>query len=277
MKRRQTPVDISIPPWGVLAAESMHGRGFSMPRDRHTFHELYFVYRGALKYFEGQATDSVYLTQGSLFPIERDRIHRIEDVSEVTLLILALSDSFLTSKPYQGDLWKELLSRRPMALRPDDYLRAKIENSFRTILAEQASDRLGAETIIQAEAMQLLVTLARLPADCSESNSYTRVASIVRALDESYYEEWSVDEAARRAHLSRRRFTMIFRELTGMGLLEYRNDRRLEQAANLIGGHGSTIAGAAFSSGFQDLAHFYRLFKRKFGKPPGEWATEGED
>jgi len=117
----------------------------------------------------------------------------------------------------------------------------------------------------------VLVALARLPDECSESNSYTRVASVVRDLEESFYEEWTVDDAAHRAHLSRRRFCTIFRELTGSSLVDCRNELRLNHAAALMRDHGHTIAGAAFSSGFHDLAHFYRLFKRRFGSAPGEW------
>lgn len=277
MRRRKSPLRITLPPCGVLAAESLHGHGFSMAEDRHPFHELFFVYRGSLKFHVDSVQDPVFMTEGSVLPIRSDSAHRVEDVAEVTLLILALSGAFVSGNPFRASLWRDLLRRRPLALRPDETGRQRIERCFQTILAEQATPRVGSESVIQSEASHILVALARLPLTCHESNSHTRVESVIRALEETYYEDWSIDEAARRAHLSRRRFTMIFRELTGKGLLEHRNDLRLDQAARLIRDYGATIAGAAFSSGFQDLAHFYRLFRRRFGKPPGEWARDNAD
>lgn len=274
MSKRQTPIELRIPDCGVLMAESFHGRGFSMNDDRHEFHELYYIFRGSLRYFEERLGEAVYLTEGSFMPINSGVFHRIEDLSEVTLLILAFSESFIDKNSYRAQLWEHLQQRSPKALRPDTLDRDRLERCLQVVLAEQANPQIGSESLIRAEATQALVILGRLPQSCLEANSYTRVESIIRAVKESYYEEWSVDEAARRAHLSRRRFTMIFRELTGMSLLEYRNDLRLEQAARLIRDHGNTIAGAAFSSGFQDLAHFYRLFKRKYGQPPGKWAAQ---
>ncbi|MFM8683622.1 MAG: helix-turn-helix domain-containing protein, partial [Chthoniobacterales bacterium] len=35
------------------------------------------------------------------------------------------------------------------------------------------------------------------------------------------------------------------------------------------GGH--SVAGVAFACGFGDLSHFYRVFKTRFGRPPGQW------
>jgi AraC-like DNA-binding protein len=45
--------------------------------------------------------------------------------------------------------------------------------------------------------------------------------------------------------------------------------RRLDYARDLLQRGGNTITGAAFSSGFNDISHFYRLYRRRYGGPPG--------
>ncbi|MDK2971403.1 MAG: hypothetical protein PWP23_1158 [Candidatus Sumerlaeota bacterium] len=266
------PLRLQLPQSGVLAAESIHGPAFRMPEEKHPFHELYFVYRGNLKVFAGTRIDPVYLSEGSLFPIERETVHRIEDQSGAVLLILALAEDFIAVHPARRDVWRILQRKGAAGFRPGLFERERIERSFRTILAEQAAARTGAELVLRSEADAILVALARLPEECRERNSYVRVADVLRSLEATFFEDWDIDLAARRAHLSRRRFSMIFREIAGMSFVDKRNELRLEYAAGLIAEGRNTIIGAAFSSGFGDLAHFYRLFRRRFGAPPGKWA-----
>jgi AraC-like DNA-binding protein len=45
---------------------------------------------------------------------------------------------------------------------------------------------------------------------------------------------------------------------------------RATYARELLRGGRNTIMGAAFSSGFNDLSNFYRVYRRVFGRPPGK-------
>ncbi len=266
------PVSMAIPPGGVLAAESVHSRQFRMSMEKHPFYELYYVYKGSLSYFEEGMVDPISLPQGSFYAIDKGRLHRASDQTDVILLLLGLSAPFVDQEPERAVLWRSLRSRSGAILIPEDHERQRIEAAFRTMLAEQAVSRPGGAMMIEAEANRILVTLARLPDDCTMSSSHTRVASVLRRMEETFFDEWDMDAAARSAHLSRRRFSSIFRDVSGSSFLDKRNELRLDHAAQLILERRHSIIGAAFSSGFGDLAHFYRLFRRRFGAPPGEWA-----
>jgi AraC-like DNA-binding protein len=65
-----------------------------------------------------------------------------------------------------------------------------------------------------------------------------------------------------------------FTRETGMTLTEYINGKRLEHARHLLTGSGLYVQEAAEQSGFQDVNYFIRLFKRKYGKTPGEYRKE---
>ena len=104
-----------------------------------------------------------------------------------------------------------------------------------------------------------------------EQRSEERVAAFYRSLGERVHERWSVDRAAAETRLSRRRFTELFRRVAGEPFSLHLQRLRLETACELLIEEEQSIAGAAFSCGFEDLSHFYRSFRRHFGVPPGQW------
>jgi len=118
---------------------------------------------------------------------------------------------------------------------------------------------------------RLLVTLARLPAEMPADLATRRVANVVRELAETFYEPWSLDRACARAGMSRRHFSKLFRVQAGRTFLEHLTELRLVHAAKLLEESRHSIIGAAFSSGYSDLSHFYRLFRARFGHPPRTW------
>lgn len=264
------PIRIELPPCGVVAAESHHGSRFHMAAERHTFNELYYLLRGELTYHEHGTAEPLHLREGAVYPITAGLEHRVEDRTQATLLLLCLGARFMSGE--RGALWSALGARRHRVIYPNDGLRRRVEDALRRIMAEQAAPRLGADLAIRAEATRLLVELARLPDRAGPTTAHARVAQVLADMEETFYEAWDLDAAARRAGLSRRRFSELCRELTGATFLERLSDLRLTHAARRLA-EGQTIAGAAFSSGFGDLASFYRRFGRRFGCPPGRWLS----
>jgi AraC-like DNA-binding protein len=78
----------------------------------------------------------------------------------------------------------------------------------------------------------------------------------------------SLDEYAKLCHRSlssfKREFQAQFHESPGKWLLQ----RRLDHAAKLLLGSSMNVTEAAFESGFEDVSHFSRVFKERFGVPP---------
>ncbi|MGH8017324.1 MAG: helix-turn-helix domain-containing protein, partial [Opitutaceae bacterium] len=90
-----------------------------------------------------------------------------------------------------------------------------------------------------------------------------------RAFEETFFDEWSLDRAASRAGLSRRRFSELFRIETSDTLLGHLTEVRLQHARRLLRAGEHSVMGVMFSCGFNDVSHFYRLYRRRFGEPPG--------
>jgi AraC-like DNA-binding protein len=84
--------------------------------------------------------------------------------------------------------------------------------------------------------------------------------------------EMSVDDIAARQSLSPRYVRMLFHR-EGTTLTEFIRDERLNRARQfLLTPHAEhrSISEIAYSVGFNDLSHFNRSFRRRFGCSPGE-------
>jgi AraC-like DNA-binding protein len=270
----QRALKLTIPAHGVLAAESIHGPRFQMTSEQHVFHELYFVYEGSVTVHHGGHGGDLELRQGTFLPIPAATPHSVEDQSQTTLLLLCLSDAYVGSHGQRQALWETLKQRKYPAIAPDVVICNGLERALRRILAEQSSPRVGGELAITTNADAILIALARVPDQPDFRDAQQRVADVVTMMEETFFDPWDLETAASHAHLSRRRFSQLFREQTGHSFLEAVNRLRLQHAASLLERGETTITGAAFACGLGDLRNFYRLFKKYYAMTPGEWVKK---
>lgn len=267
-----SPLRFTLPPSGILAAESVHEPRFRMDFEHHDFYELYYIYKGSVAYYGSETGDPLVLEAGMFHAISPGERHRIEDRSPATLLLFCMSGAFMKAGG-RLELWRQIVAASP--LRPDAIACRLFEQGMRRLLAEQDTPRIGSTLVIEAEANNLLVRLARSAGRTPAREARDRVRHVVDLMRVTFFEAWNLDDAARRAHLSRRRFSTLFREMTGLSFVEKLNELRVRHAAHLMRDGRQSICGAAFSSGFNDLSHFYQLFRRHYGMAPGRWLARG--
>jgi AraC family L-rhamnose operon regulatory protein RhaS len=75
--------------------------------------------------------------------------------------------------------------------------------------------------------------------------------------------------------LSRRRFTQLFRQITGESWLEHLQRQRLAHARRLLRETRRSVASIGYECGFEDLTTFYRAFKAVEHTSPLAWRTRG--
>lgn len=68
--------------------------------------------------------------------------------------------------------------------------------------------------------------------------------------------------------MSRTQLYRKFRSLTNRTVTEYLRSLRLHRAQELLTGHRLTVAEAAYKTGFRNVSHFSRVYKREFGVNP---------
>jgi AraC-like DNA-binding protein/quercetin dioxygenase-like cupin family protein len=269
--RVSTPITVSVPDDGVLFAESAHAVGFRMSERTDAFHKLILVLDGRVAYREAGLPATTGIEAGAVMIVPAGVAHLISDERPSTLLLLCIGRAFLEAESELGRLWQTLARQSKRSLRLSRPARQRLEAMWRQALAEEAHSRIGAAVATRALAVQTLVLLARLPADGADASASERVSAVVREIEETFYDQWDLDKAAGRTGLSRRRFTDLFREASGKTFAEFLTGVRLSHATRLLEGGEHSVTGVIFSCGFNDVSHFYRLFRQRHGVAPGEW------
>jgi AraC-like DNA-binding protein len=85
----------------------------------------------------------------------------------------------------------------------------------------------------------------------------------------------SLDALARRCGLSASRLSRLFKQQTGVALVDFRNRQRVERFLDLFGnGRRLKLLDAALEAGFGSYPQFHRVFKRVIGCSPGNYRRQ---
>jgi AraC-like DNA-binding protein len=97
------------------------------------------------------------------------------------------------------------------------------------------------------------------------------VGRAIAALNDDLAHDWSVDEIAAKAGLSRSAFVERFTDAVGLPPMKYLTRTRLDLAKQLLLGGRQGVAQVAAKVGYEAEEAFTRAFKREFGLPPAKW------
>lgn len=129
-------------------------------------------------------------------------------------------------------------------------------------------------------AVALHATLSRVVADVlraapvddtGQAAPRGRRSDIRRALtwiDHHFREPVRLADAAAVACLSPHHFSGVFRHDTGTSFQDYLISRRLQFAHGLLASSGLPVTQVCHAAGFNDLTHFSRSYRHRFGHPP---------
>ncbi len=133
---------------------------------------------------------------------------------------------------------------------------------------------------LAGEIAQHLLLRSRQPDDRQLSSAAPKQSLVQRALalmEASIEEPLSCAALARRLKMAPRRLQRLFqRERTGTPSQQYRQ-LRLARAHALLQQTDMPVTEVAFSAGFTSPAHFSRLYRRSFGRPPSADRRQSPD
>ena len=111
----------------------------------------------------------------------------------------------------------------------------------------------------------------------SEANNYVLKAALAYILDH-YTEKLSLGDVSEHCYVSSWHLSKLLNQYTGRGFFEIINLIRIDRAKELLLNTGSKIQEVSDSVGFQDVAHFSRIFKNYAGCSPKEFRQrKGDD
>ena len=277
-QRRKVPERIDVPEGQVRILESLHAMDFEMDLSTWPFHKICWVAVGKGHLEASERSNSIQVNDFLLLPAGLP--HRfVDDAKEpLSLVVLCISEKFLSERSNRHllALWNTALEQnalgKPFCARTA-FHRSNLIDSFRLALREQRSQYPGWETLLETVASRVIVSFSRNNCEPSEAHvdsSMRSVEGAIEYIDTHVHERLQLEQMAARSHLSPRRFTTLFKKRTGSTFSEYLNRKRIEYACQRLEQTGHILY-ACHGSGFNDVAYYYRVFKKFTGMTPGEY------
>jgi AraC-like DNA-binding protein/quercetin dioxygenase-like cupin family protein len=143
---------------------------------------------------------------------------------------------------------------------------------------EFAAKGSGYRLMIKAIVLQILTLLQRNysrsaePIEMPEARrrSLERIARALDFIQSGYERDISLADAAREAGMSPHYFSAYFKKATGSTFVEYLCRLRVLKARQLALDTDRTLVDIAMEAGFNNMANFYRAYRRILGESPSE-------
>lgn len=139
------------------------------------------------------------------------------------------------------------------------------------VLTQLATVKKPVEKII--ETLRMFTLLGDIsPDELPISSQNSKLNRIVAYTEQHFAEKLTLDQISAECNFSKAYFCRYFKKHAGITYWEYLNFMRLEHAKHMLM-QGASVSEACFSSGFDDLSYFIKLFKKRMGFTPGRLLT----
>lgn len=233
---------------------------------------LHVLRRGHVRVLQ-RPGPSLELTQPTLLFYRQTVAHRFEvDDAGGADLVCAFID-------FGATLGNPLLRSLPESLTVPLADMTGVESTLALLFDEAFEQRAGREAGIDRLVEYFVVLLLRHSIEARlvklgvlAALADPRLAPVVTAMHERPHEPWSLETLAREASMSRARFAAHFRATVGSAPLDYLTDWRISVAQTMLR-RGKAIKAVAPAVGYSNPAAFARVFARRVGASPVDWAA----
>jgi len=104
-----------------------------------------------------------------------------------------------------------------------------------------------------------------------ERENFERIAAVIQNMNKSYNCNNTLEDYAEMCAMSKYHFLRTFQKFTGVTPLEYRNNIRLEHAAELLSEERITVEETGQAVGYSSASYFSSAFKKKYGLSPKQY------
>jgi AraC-like DNA-binding protein len=243
--------DLENVPRPVVALADEYPANFVDPRHHHPRAQLLYAASGVMAVVTDAASFVVPPQRAIWMPAGVDHEVRCRSAVSIRTLYVDAPDD---------------LRRECRVIEVSELLRALILETMALPREYDPSGRAGRIVQLLLESIETPST----PMLCVPMPHEPRLLRVCQALIDDPTRADSLDEWAGRACMSRRTFTRLFREQTGMSLAEWRQHVRLLEAMARLA-CGQPVTTTAYDVGYESPSAFTAAFQRAFGVPPSRY------
>jgi AraC-like DNA-binding protein len=273
---KRTPLHAPVGPkfgtGGVSIVDGTHAPDWRMDWTISPNQKILLIVSGSGFIEDGQCTWP--LRAGLLVYVPNNWRYRVVDkeLDPMTLFVLFLHEQVFGSHTDLG------FEKRPMFFSKGSFAQSSGDR-MREIFFEQSAELPGCQAILRGMAWRFIGEIVRararslpdgVPVDPAGSIE-ARVQHFIAELNDSFFQPVSLESVSERMVMSKRSLTAAFRRLTGTSFLQYVRNLRIEHAKMLLRETNRSVITISFECGFDNLSHFYRIFKTTTGYAPEHW------
>jgi AraC family transcriptional regulator, L-rhamnose operon regulatory protein RhaS len=255
----------------------------------HDFIELVYVNSGSGLHVHGSRRYPIFA--GDCFVVVPGQHHGYDEERNLNITNFLFYPELV--EPFRKELLKasgfvqfftiEPLFRSETSFRYKLHLSLSQQESFQRLRAALEQELFRQGTAYRAMAtslfVQMIIMLSRHFAEMlstrqvrSEFDGKERtVAAAIAFLEQNYANDVSVEDVARSAYVSASRLSHVFKQATGMSLLDYLTRMRTDRAVELLSSTDRNITEIAYELGFHDPSYFARAFRKVAGVTPSQF------
>lgn len=246
----------------------------------HNFYEISYICSGQAACFVDGEIYPVH--QGDIVVFNAGEVHGWEMEEDIELLVLTFSKEMITGDRYIDDeilrFFDNLTSNFTNILNGQMEATKAIHRSLCSAWQEWNGGEIAKNLMIKAELLKILTYLNRyfvngevdFEAVKQKRKELKRLDEVMKYIDAHYMEKLTVEEVASVANMSAGHFSKLFHKIMGQRYIDYIIQKRIQKAKEMLETTELTVVDIAMECGFNNIANFYRTYRKFYQKAPRE-------
>jgi AraC-like DNA-binding protein len=264
-----------------------YARNYVFEGESHDFWEFLVVDKGEVEVMAG--TNGYRLKQGEIIFHKPKEFHNVwaNGVVAPNLVVVAFECNSPAMRYFEnkilaiGDAEKNLLAQ--MIREARSAFSSRLDDPSLKKLERNPDSPVGCEQFIRIYLEQMLLGMIRkggsikpnskLSSSVKERSDGDMAKRIIEYLQDHLFETISFNEVCRFSSLSGTNLKVLFREKTGMSVMEYFKKLKIDEAKKMIREGEHNFTQIAQLLGYSSIHYFSRHFKKATGMTPSQYAS----
>lgn len=150
-------------------------------------------------------------------------------------------------------------------------------DSLNVIIDEMTDKSFAFELVLKSKLLSLFSTIFRSGlytledfGSYSKSKKYYMLKNVLGYIYQNFDKKIKLADVSSAYNLTPQYLSRFFKEMTGINIVDYINQYRIEKAVSLIKASDLSITDIALECGFDNIGYFNRVFKKQMGLTPTE-------